>query len=82
MLKFDDKFEVHDDVEVLKRMGLLLGMFFFIFINDWKLKMEFLLMRLFFIQGMDRGESSHEDIEKLKKMVPKSYQKYIESELI
>lgn len=28
---------------------------------------------------MDRGESSHEDIEKLKKMVPKSYQKYIES---
>lgn len=31
---------------------------------------------------MDRGESSHEDIEKLKKMVPKSYQKYIESKFI
>lgn len=29
--------------------------------------------------GMDKGESSAEDIEKLKKMVPKAYQKYIES---
>ena len=28
---------------------------------------------------MDKGESSAEDIEKLKKMVPKAYQKYIES---
>ncbi|KAL7023117.1 hypothetical protein ACKWTF_012495 [Chironomus riparius] len=52
LLKFDDKFEVQDDFEVLKRMGLLLG--------------------------MDKGESSAEDIEKLKKMVPKAYQKYIE----
>jgi transcription factor Dp len=54
LLKFDDKFEVQDDIEVLKRMGLLLG--------------------------MDKGESSAGDIEKLKKMVPKAYQKYIESE--
>lgn len=30
---------------------------------------------------MDKGESTPEDIEKLKKMVPKSYQKYIESKL-
>lgn len=29
---------------------------------------------------MDKGESTQADIEKLKKMVPKSYQKYIESE--
>lgn len=28
---------------------------------------------------MDKGDSTPEDIEKLKKMVPKSYQKYIES---
>lgn len=28
---------------------------------------------------MDKGESTAEDIEKLKKMVPKAYQKYIES---
>jgi transcription factor Dp len=54
LLKFDDKFEVQDDIEILKRMGLLLG--------------------------MDKGESSASDIEKLKKMVPKAYQKYIESE--
>lgn len=24
---FDDKFEIHDDIEILKRMGLLLGKF-------------------------------------------------------
>lgn len=30
---------------------------------------------------MDKGESTAEDIEKLKKMVPKAYQKYIESKL-
>lgn len=29
---------------------------------------------------MDKGESTPDDIEKLKKLVPKSYQKYIESE--
>lgn len=28
LLKFDDKFEVQDDFEVLKRMGLLLGKMF------------------------------------------------------
>lgn len=26
LFKFEDKFEIHDDVEVLKRMGLLLGL--------------------------------------------------------
>lgn len=31
---------------------------------------------------MDKGESSAEDIEKLKKMVPKAYQKYIESKFL
>jgi hypothetical protein len=31
---------------------------------------------------MDKGESTAEDIEKLKKMVPKAYQKYIESKFI
>lgn len=29
--------------------------------------------------GLDKGESTPADIEKLKKLVPKSYQKYIES---
>lgn len=27
IFKFDDKFEMHDDAEVLKRMGLLFGKF-------------------------------------------------------
>lgn len=44
-----------------------LGFFVRIFIKIWRL-------------GMDKGESTAEDIEKLKKMVPKAYQKYIESE--
>lgn len=52
LLKFEDKFEVHDDVEVLKRMGLLFG--------------------------LDKGETKYENIEKLKKLVPKPFQKYIE----
>uniref|UniRef100_A0A1B0D3R8 Transcription factor n=1 Tax=Phlebotomus papatasi TaxID=29031 RepID=A0A1B0D3R8_PHLPP len=51
--KFDDKFEIHDHVKVLKQMGLLLG--------------------------LDKGESTYEDIEKLKTMVPQQFWKYIES---
>lgn len=54
--KFDDKFEIHDDVDVLKRMGLLLG--------------------------LDKGECAIEDIERAKTMVPKAFEKYIESELL
>lgn len=75
MLKFDDKFEVQDDFEVLKRMGLLLGEFQ----SYGNLLSEILTFLI--PTGMDKGESTPEDIEKLKKMVPKSYQKYIESEL-
>lgn len=51
--KFDDKFEIHDDIDVLKKMGLL--------------------------QGLDKGECAMEDIEKFKRFVPKSLQKYIET---
>lgn len=75
LLKFDDKFEVQDDFEVLKRMGLLLGMpkiYSFFFANFY--------LRII-PKGMDKGESTAEDIEKLKKMVPKAYQKYIESKV-
>ena len=25
LFNFDDKFEIHDDIEVLKRMGMVLG---------------------------------------------------------
>lgn len=51
--KFDDKFEIHDDIDVLKKMGLL--------------------------QGLDTGECALEDIERFKKLVPKSLQKFIET---
>lgn len=27
LFEFDDKFEIHDDMEVLKRMGLVMGMY-------------------------------------------------------
>lgn len=29
LFNFDDKFEIHDDIEVLKRMGMDLGKFLF-----------------------------------------------------
>lgn len=51
--KFDNKFEIQDDVEVLKRMGLL--------------------------YGLDKGECTPEDIERVKSLVPKTFEKYIES---
>ncbi|XP_058458658.1 transcription factor Dp-1 isoform X2 [Malaya genurostris] len=50
--KFDNAFEIHDDLEVLKRMGVLLG--------------------------LDKGECTVEDISKIKSMVPKSLERYIE----
>lgn len=51
--KFDNTFQIHDDLEVLRRMGLLLG--------------------------LDKGECTAEDICKIKSMVPKSLEKYIEA---
>lgn len=51
--KFNDTFKIHDDIEVLKRMGLLLG--------------------------LDNGECTVEDICKIKAMVPKSLEKYIDA---
>lgn len=27
MFEFNDKFEIHDDIEVLKRIGMLMGKF-------------------------------------------------------
>lgn len=51
--KFEDTFEIHDDLEILKRMGLSLG--------------------------LDRGQCSETDIIKIKSMVPKSVEKYIDA---
>lgn len=51
--KFDNTFQIHDDLVVLKQMGLLLG--------------------------LDKGECTAEDICKIKSMVPKSLEKYIDA---
>lgn len=50
--KFDNSYEFHDDLQVLKRMGLL--------------------------YGLDKGLCTHDDINKIKSMVPKPLEKYIE----
>ncbi|XP_035920014.1 uncharacterized protein LOC118517697 [Anopheles stephensi] len=51
--KFDDSFEIHDDVQILKRIGLSLG--------------------------LEKGQYSEAELKKIKSMVPKSVEKYIDA---
>lgn len=51
LFHFDDTFEIHDDIEVLKRMGLALG--------------------------LDKGTCSPEDLERARRMVPRSLEPYV-----
>ncbi|XP_064456172.1 transcription factor Dp-1-like isoform X2 [Ornithodoros turicata] len=51
LFNFDNTFEIHDDIEVLKRMGMAMG--------------------------LDKGSCSPEDLERAKKMVPKSLEQYV-----
>uniref|UniRef100_A0A182PZG5 E2F/DP family winged-helix DNA-binding domain-containing protein n=1 Tax=Anopheles farauti TaxID=69004 RepID=A0A182PZG5_9DIPT len=51
--KFEDSFEIHDDVQILKRIGLSLG--------------------------LEKGQCSEADLKKIKSMVPKSIEKYIDA---
>ncbi|KAF5306348.1 hypothetical protein FQR65_LT07372 [Abscondita terminalis] len=51
MFQFSDKFEIHDDVFVLKEIGMLMG--------------------------LDKGECSPEDLEKIKSLVPKALEDYV-----
>jgi hypothetical protein len=61
-------------MEVLKRMGLLSG-------NLKVLKnLNNRILLSFWIAGLDRGTCSEEDICKIKALVPKSLDKYIEGE--
>ncbi|KAH8373112.1 hypothetical protein KR009_012127 [Drosophila setifemur] len=53
IFKFDKTFEMHDDIEVLKRMGFLLG--------------------------LDKGECTLENIERVKSWVPPNLAKYVEA---
>ncbi|XP_061707367.1 transcription factor Dp-1 isoform X3 [Cydia pomonella] len=52
MFNFNKRFQIHDDIDILKRMGLL--------------------------YGLDKGECSEEEIERVKSMVPKSLEYYVE----
>lgn len=75
---FDDEFKIHDDIEILKRMGLLLGKNRLV-LYCWALEANgnvgFVCMT-----GLDKGECSYDDIQRAKSMVPKSFQRYIECE--
>ncbi|SPP75664.1 blast:Transcription factor Dp [Drosophila guanche] len=53
IFKFDKTFEMHDDIEVLKRMGFCLG--------------------------LDKGECTPENIERVKTWVPPNLAKYVEA---
>ncbi|XP_030560694.1 transcription factor Dp isoform X1 [Drosophila novamexicana] len=53
IFKFDNTFEMHDDIEVLKRMGLLVG--------------------------LDKGDCTGENIERVKGWVPPNLSKYVEA---
>ncbi|XP_040162870.1 transcription factor Dp isoform X2 [Anopheles arabiensis] len=50
--KFEDSFEIHDDVQILKRIGLSLA--------------------------LEKGHYSETDLKKIKSMVPKAVEKYID----
>ncbi|XP_063617730.1 transcription factor Dp-1 isoform X2 [Cydia splendana] len=52
MFNFNKRFQIHDDIDILKRMGLL--------------------------YGLDKGECTEEEIERVKSMVPKSLEYYVE----
>lgn len=52
LFKFNDKFEINDDQEVLKSIGMLMG--------------------------LDTGEVSPETLDKLKLLVPKAFEHYVE----
>lgn len=52
LFQFNDKFEINDDQEVLKSIGMLMG--------------------------LDRGEVNPDDLEKLKRLVPKAFEDFVE----
>ncbi|XP_053680223.1 transcription factor Dp-1 [Anopheles nili] len=51
--KFEDTFEIHDDFQILKRIGLS--------------------------YGLEKGQCSEADLKKIKSMVPKTVEKYIDA---
>ncbi|ESO98920.1 hypothetical protein LOTGIDRAFT_114027, partial [Lottia gigantea] len=51
LFTFDNTFEIHDDIEVLKRMGMAFG--------------------------MEKGQCTEEDLQKVVRMVPKALEPYV-----
>lgn len=62
---------MHDDVQVLKQMGLLLG-------NRYEYNVWFMKVIVQVFLGLDKGTCRYEDIEKAKTLVPPRFGKYIE----
>lgn len=56
LFQFNDKFEINDDQEVLKSIGMLMG--------------------------LDRGDVTPENLEKIKHLVPKTFEEIVERKWI
>lgn len=51
LFHFNDEFEIQDDLEILRQIGMLMG--------------------------IDKGECTPENLEKIKSFVPKSLEQYV-----
>lgn len=83
MFNFNKRFQIHDDIDILKRMGLLFGKHIIVFssygIYSKNQVYDFYIYWIL-ISGLDKGECSEEEIERAKSMVPKSLESYVERE--
>lgn len=80
MFNFNKRFQIHDDIDILKRMGLLFGKMTHRQNHPSHISnlIVYIITIFFFIPGLDKGECTEEDIEKVKSMVPKSLESYVE----
>ena len=85
LFNFDDKFEIHDDIEVLKKMGMVLGKCILNIELEWMKSYLFSGVHskwnwqiLKYFAGLDKGVCSAADLQKAKSMVPKSFESYVE----
>nr|CAH7767899.1 unnamed protein product [Callosobruchus chinensis] len=69
LFQFNDKFEINDDVEILKAIGMLSGN-----LDHFAVPSEVLTV---FFAGLDKGECTAEDLERLKTLIPESLWPYL-----
>lgn len=76
LFQFNDKFEIHDDLEVLKQIGMLMGksLLFKLLQVYWNYFCNLLINSFV---GLDEGKCSPEKLEKLKSLVPKALEEYV-----